>query len=288
MLNLMPKYKNFKFLDGNLDSFKEQKYCVFVLMPFANKELNGFFETIKETVEKGCFHGNLLKCNRADSETDMIIMENICTRIKQAELTIFDISIPNLNVYYELGLACALDKKIILTYNPELYYKENEKEKLPFDINQFRYLEYRNNEELKQKLKRVVEEIIDLEVINTVSLENIYKKLQKVTKHFNLDSKAEQIREDWNISDYEVEEICNILNEYWNNKDLKKNEYKDVDYIEIEIKVRHQLNTNNWNRVKQILISIYWDGYYQQLIAKMSRSPREFYQVKKDYLKKIE
>jgi len=287
MIRLMPKYKNFKFLDGDLESFKEDKYSVFVLMPFAIKKLNEFYDTIKKTIEKGCFHGGLLKCNRADLEIDMIIMENICSKIKQAGLTIFDISIPNLNVYYELGLACALDKKIILTYNPELYYKEKEKEKLPFDTNQFRYLEYRNNEELKQKLKRDIEGTIDLDVSNNVSIENIYKKLQKVTRYFDLDSKEEQIREEWNISDFEIEETCNILDEYWDDADLKKNEYKDVDYTEIELKIRHKLNTNNWNRVKEILISIYWEGYYQMLLANMKNSTSEFLEIKNDFLKNI-
>jgi len=288
----MPKYKNFTFLNGDLDSFEEDKYSVFVLMPFGkdeiSKKLTEIYGTIKETTEKGCFHGNLLKCGRSDFETDLIIIENICSKIKKAGLTIFDISIPNQNVYYELGLACALDKKIIITYNPNLYYlkDENKTEKIPFDINQFRYLEYRNNDELKQKIKTVVEDVIKLDDTTNITMEKIYNKIKKVTRHLTLDSKAEQIREDLNISDYEIEETYSVLDEYWNNKELKKNEYKDVDYTEIELKIRRKLNTNDWNRVKQIIISIYWDGYYQQLIANMNRSTSEFHQIKRDYSEK--
>ncbi|MEK0371019.1 MAG: hypothetical protein QQN55_07690 [Nitrosopumilus sp.] len=287
MFKIYPKYSNFKFLDGDLNSFEEDFNSVFVLMPFGDNEedrknFSELFQVMKDTIEKGCFRGGKLTFSRSDLENGLIIMDDISKKIKKAGLTIFDISKPNLNVYFELGIACTLDKKILLTFNPTYYYNLNPKEKLPFDINQFRYIEYRSNEELKQKLKPQIESIIKVETSSLISIQQIYGKLQKLTRHFDLDSKAEQVKEDFNISDYEIEVTCNVLNEYWDNRELEKNEYKDVDYMDIEMKIRHKLSTNDWNRVKFILIHIYWDGYYQQLLANME-SPLEFLGIKRDY-----
>ena len=210
-------------------------------------------------------------------------MDDISTKIKKANLTIFDITISNLNVYFELGLACALDKNIILTFNP-VHNERDSNEDLPFDINQFRYIEYRNIDELKEKLKPQIESIIKTEPSDSGSLDlnKIFKKLQKITRHFKLDSEAEQIKEDFNISDYEIEVSCDVLDEYWNNKELKSNNFKDVDYLEIEVKIRNILSTNNWNRVKFILIHIYWTNRYQPLLANM-KSTSEFWQISQDY-----
>jgi|TARA_Y100000310_G_scaffold343990_1_gene454405 hypothetical protein len=288
MYKVHPKYTNFKFLNGDLESFEIDKNSVFLLMPFGNDEnqkryFSELFSSIKDLVENSCFHGGRLKCSRADVENGLIIMDDISSKIKKANLTIFDITISNLNVYFELGLACALDKNIILTFNPT-HNERDSKEDLPFDINQFRYIEYRNNGELKQKLKPQIESIIKTDSLDSGSLDlnKVFKKLQKLTRHFNLDSEAEEIQEDLNISDYEIEVTCDILDEYWNNKELESNNFKDVDYLEIEMKIRNMLSTNDWNRVKFILIHIYWTNRYQPLLANM-KSTSEFWEIRKDY-----
>ena len=291
MIKFTPKYENFKFLSGESDTFVEDPYLVFVLMSFGKdpesmKQFNDLFSTIKDTIEKGCFHGGVLSCTRADLEQNLIIMNDICHSIKKAGLTIFDISHPNTNVYFELGLACALDKSVILLYNPELYYSQNEEYKIPFDINQFRYLEYHNKQELQQKLKRAVESVISLQRTDTITLESVYRKLQKLTRHLGLDSKSEQIKEDWNISDYEIEKTCDVLDEYWNNRELEEKRFKGIRYHEIEIKIRSILSTNYWTRVKYLLKCIYWAGYYQELIANLEFLPSELFDVRRDWEKR--
>ncbi len=180
MFKIVPQYSNFVLLDGNAESFIEDSNSVFVLMPFGKakeerKILNGIFFTIKTAIENACFRGGKLVCSRADLENSLLIAEDIFQKIKKAGLTIFDISYPNLNVYFELGIACALDKKILLTFNPTLYYDLHSEEKMPFDINQFRYLEYRNNNELENELVRKVEALIKLEDFTKVDLQKIYK-----------------------------------------------------------------------------------------------------------------
>lgn len=292
MIKFLPKYENFKFLAGDMDSFDENPYQVFVLMPFGNdkqsiEKYSSIFSTIKNTIENGCFHGGKLSCSRADQKQSLVVMDDICLEIKKAGLTIFEISNPNPNVYFELGLACALDKKVILLHNPDEYYKIHDNEKIPFDINQFRYIEYHNEQELQQKLKRTVESVISLQKTDTITLESVYRKLQKITRHLGLDSKAEQIAENFNLSDYEIDKTCDVLDEYWNNGELEAKKYKGIRYSDVEMKIRTELSTNDWKRIKYLLEHIYWNGQYQSLIANLEFLPAELKDVERDWRKKM-
>jgi len=187
MIKFVPTYLNFQYLNGDSTSFDEDAKFVFALMPFGRidnekKKFGDVFLAIQRVVEKACFHGGVLSCSRADLEDDLIIMDSVCQKIKRAGLTIFDISVPNPNVYYELGLASALDKKILLIYNPTLHYESCPEERIPFDINQFRYVEYHSISELKSKLKQKVEALIKLEDFTRVDLQKVYQKVQKITE----------------------------------------------------------------------------------------------------------
>ena len=87
MIKFHPKYFNFDFLNGDLDSFVEDTYSVFVLMPFGDdneirKELDDIFKAMKEVIEKDCLQGKKLSCSRADLEGGLIIMKDICRKIK--------------------------------------------------------------------------------------------------------------------------------------------------------------------------------------------------------------
>ena len=288
MIKFVPNYMNFQYLGGDSVSFEEDTKFIFVLMPFGRTDteketFDNIFITIKRVIEKACFHGGTLSCSRADLEDGLIIMENVCQKIKKAGLTIFDISVPNLNVYYELGLACALDKKILLTYNSNLYYREHTEEEISFDIKQFRYIEYQSIHDLESKLKKKVETLVKLEDYTKVDLQKIYQKVQKITRHLNLDSKAEQIIEDLDISDYELDKTCVILDTYWDNPKLEAENYSGIEYRDIEFKIRNNIGTNSHSKVKEILRAIYWLGYYQQLIANLEMLPAEFNDVKRDF-----
>lgn len=288
MIKSVPNYSNFQYLSGDSSSFEEDTKFVFVLMPFGQNEgektiFGNIFSAIQRVIENACFHGGMLSCSRADLEDGLIVMDSICQKIKKAGLTIFDISVPNLNVYYELGLACALDKKILLIYNSTLYYKAHPEEKIPFDINQFRCVEYQSIEDLEPKLKRKVETFIKLEDYTKVDLQKVYQKVQKIARHLNLDSKAEQIIEDRDISDYELEKTCDALDTYWNDPKLKANNFHDIKYYEVELTIRRNIGTENYSKVKQILRAIYWRGQYQPLIARLESLPAELSDVKRDF-----
>lgn len=214
-------------------------------------------------------------------ESSLVIAEDIFQKIKKSGLTIFDISFPNLNVYFELGIACALDKKILMTFNPTLYYELHPNEKIPFDINQFRYLEYQNNEELENELVRKVEAIVKLEDFSKVDLVKIYKKVQKISRELKIDTEAEQIKEDREISDYEENVVCNVLDQFWNDRGLKEKDYEDVRYDELVAKVSEQFGRDYYYRLKDILSYLYLSNSYQPLIAHLDRA--EFHSFRHDY-----
>ena len=74
---------------------------------------------------------------RADdySSCGHVICESVCAKIQEADLVVADISYDSPNVFYELGLAIALKKKIVpICYLPK-YYEETDK---------YRYTHLRN------------------------------------------------------------------------------------------------------------------------------------------------
>jgi hypothetical protein len=123
------------------------KQC-FVEMPFDSRFDGIWKAVIKPTVE-GLNH----KCIRGDDIfTTGSVLEDIFKQIKSADYVIADISIPNPNVYYELGYSHALDKKVILiTQDISL---------LPFDLKHQRILIYTDSaqgaEDLKINLKKFI------------------------------------------------------------------------------------------------------------------------------------
>jgi predicted membrane-bound spermidine synthase len=75
----------------------------------------------------------------------------ICKAIRQCGLVVIDISGANPNVMFELGMAVALEKKVILLKNRE--------HSVPTDLAGFEYVGYHNAVELKPELSRLVSSI---------------------------------------------------------------------------------------------------------------------------------
>lgn len=73
------------------------------------------------------------------------ILKNIWTDIKDAPLLIADISGKNPNVFYELGIARALDKKVIVICSKESRAKDYNKG-FPFDISTGEIITYNNDD----------------------------------------------------------------------------------------------------------------------------------------------
>ena len=79
-------------------------------------------------------------------------MEDIWIGINEAKVVIAEITGKNPNVFYELGIAHTLGKDVILI-------TQNMKD-IPFDLNRYRIIEYEDNSDGYDKLKRLLTKFI--------------------------------------------------------------------------------------------------------------------------------
>ncbi len=115
---------------------------VFVIMPFSEDFLS-LYDELKKVFEKSFDF-----TNAGDLDNQQNILQDIVKGIYQADVIIADLTGLNANVFYELGLAHAMNKKvIIITQNIE---------DLPFDIKSYRANEYSLQ---FNKLPKLVEEL---------------------------------------------------------------------------------------------------------------------------------
>lgn len=137
----------FKSRDTKVDPNK-----IFVLMPFTLGWSDRIWlRIIKPTVESLDF-----QIIRADDLFGADLMEDIWEGILTSRIVIADITNRNANVFYELGLAHAIGKDVILiTQNVD---------DIPFDLNRFRHIDYEDNADgydiLKNKLENTIKDIL--------------------------------------------------------------------------------------------------------------------------------
>jgi len=129
----------------------DEKLC-FVLMPFDNKFDSIYENIIKKIVENDEFE---LNCIRADEIFGTgTIIKDIWDYIKKARILVAELTGKNPNVFYELGLAHAMSKDVILiTQNID---------DVPFDLQHYRCLVYEDSisgaQTLEEKLKNTLKE----------------------------------------------------------------------------------------------------------------------------------
>ena len=120
------------------------KPFVFVIMPF-----DGAFDSVYESFIKPLFEKAGFVVHRADDiESQQNILQVVVESIIKSDLIIADLTGANPNVFYELGLAHALEKKVILlTQNID---------EIPFDLKPYKSLEYSTHfVEIDQARKRL-------------------------------------------------------------------------------------------------------------------------------------
>ena len=125
----------------------------FVLMPFS-EPLNEVYEFLI----KGALTEAGYNVSRADDiKSQSNILEGIISGIMQSSLIVADLTDSNANVYYELGIAHALQKKVVLI--------TQEIEELPFDLRSYRVIPYSTHfskmNEAKVTLKELAKEALD-------------------------------------------------------------------------------------------------------------------------------
>ncbi len=103
----------------------------FVMQPFA-EPLGGYFELIfKPAIEQAG-----LKAVRADADIFYTgkIMDQVWRGIRSADVLVAELTTKNPNVFYELGLAHALEKPVVLV--------SSNQEDVPFDLRHIRVILY--------------------------------------------------------------------------------------------------------------------------------------------------
>jgi hypothetical protein len=150
----------------------------FVIMPFEQKWSNVVWQTVKNTMTDLRF-----KCIRSDEQHGQQIPEDIWKGICEAAIIIADVTGSNPNVYYELGIAHVLGRRVIL-----LTQNIND---LPFDIRTHRHISYKpprkpqrykpEMRELSKELKERVQWILDNEALPSGGqFANAYNALRKI------------------------------------------------------------------------------------------------------------
>lgn len=116
----------------------------FILMPFKEELNDVYYFGIRQPLEREGF-----VVERAD-EIQFVggIVEKIRKSIEEADLIVAEMTDLNPNVYYEVGLAHALNKPVILITRSI--------ENVPFDLRGMRYIVYKTAIDLVQKLSKLV------------------------------------------------------------------------------------------------------------------------------------
>lgn len=126
------------------------KPFVFVLMPFAESFRDIYLFGIKQTCEQlGCY------CERVDEQIyHESILSRIYNQIAKADILIADMSDRNPNVFYEVGYAHGLGKKVILL--------TQKSEDIPFDFKHFPHIIYEGHiSQLQPELSRHVRWLVE-------------------------------------------------------------------------------------------------------------------------------
>ncbi len=119
---------------------------VFVLMPFDDD-----FQGVYERLFRAPFEAAGYDVSRADDITNQrSILADIVNSIEQSDFILADLTLSNPNVYYELGIAHTLGKRVVLV--------AQDLATVPFDLRSYRVVEYSVHFEKMEKSIQEMEE----------------------------------------------------------------------------------------------------------------------------------
>lgn len=118
---------------------------VFVLMPFAEPWSDRMCRSHIKRIVEALGIKPPLHCKRADDLYGEDVLRDIVTAINAARLVLADITGRNPNVFYELGIAHWIGKRVILLTQSA--------EDIPFDLLRFRHIVYEDNSDGYRKLE---------------------------------------------------------------------------------------------------------------------------------------
>jgi len=125
-----------------------QPRCAFVVMPFGPDELQVVYEEfVKPTLEMVCS----LRCVRGDDIFGSnVVMDDVSHAIGEADVLVADLTGRNANVFYEVGIAHALDKPVLLI--------AQSLDDVPFDLRHRRILLYEYSPRGCKRLEQAIAE----------------------------------------------------------------------------------------------------------------------------------
>ncbi|MFJ5341624.1 hypothetical protein ACIPSD_21270 [Pectobacterium sp. CHL-2024] len=144
-----------------------EKTC-FIIMPIADHpdyESGHFTRVYEHLIIPACIAAGYKPIRADDSKASHMIMFDILNNIVKCDMAICDLSSKNANVFYELGLRQAFNKKTILITDG--------KEKAPFDISSFRYVPYTSSLRVDTVRKEIVDIVQMLQQTESASDDDI-------------------------------------------------------------------------------------------------------------------
>ncbi|EQB3222894.1 DNA sulfur modification protein DndB [Campylobacter upsaliensis] len=161
----LEKFQDFENLfKVYVNTYIPKSFKIFIAMEFKGKDhiLNAIETAIQEVNDEKFannppLHIDHLRIDKLNKGTTFKIIDEILRQIEHRGLMIADISRKNANVYFEVGYMMALcrakgiDNQIILLIN------ENNKE-VGFDLSGYQQVRYKDEEDLKEKLKDQLKE----------------------------------------------------------------------------------------------------------------------------------
>lgn len=165
----------------------EAKPFCFVIMPFT-PALHYFYLYLKNHVERA----HNITCERGDEQVLTVpILDKINEYIKKADVIIADCTGQNPNVFYELGIAHAHDKKVILITSEDVNVT-------PTDIRYFNIVRYDlgNHLNFLDNLDNALRNVFETRYVKFYEhAEKIFKKFKQETKtQVNIASKEDFIK----------------------------------------------------------------------------------------------
>jgi hypothetical protein len=161
---------------------KDQKVkTCFVIMPIADHpdyEKDHFNRVYEYLIKPACIRAGYHPYRADDSKASHMIMFDILKKIMDCDMAICDLSSKNANVFYELGLRQAFNKKTILITDG--------RDKAPFDISGFRYVTYSSSlrvDSVERETLSISEMLIETEAAPEDDVNSIVKLLKIKPAH---------------------------------------------------------------------------------------------------------
>lgn len=189
------------------------KKTAFILMPFADE----FSDVYEYLISNGLQDAGYAVKRADDIKSQSNIIGDIIEGIVKSDLVVADLTGANPNVYYELGIAHALNKKVILI--------TQEIDELPFDLRSYRVVGYSTHFAKMNQAKKELSELA-LEAFNgNLPFGNPVKDFgninfsSDVTENTVTSSEKDTSTEDLGLFDYRVmleegfEELGSIVTE---------------------------------------------------------------------------